>query len=278
MFYQKSFYEAKLGAHISHHQAEYEEFKRQFRDPAYKTAEIWTSISPKIASEFRSTLRDFYRQASSLAEFFRLIAEHYGERKYEILSNNYWYMEIFNRMWIWGFDNWYHDIYERPEIDYSLADGEGVFDLIEILKGIQGFRAVVVTDFGEFNIRIDMSMDLRELVIRIGGERDCFTIGIEHSKIASSLLNTLRGHCEISGKVIRGENTIKLVDLCLTIAKDLYNYPYYNASRLIRRIKRKIDGLEERLLELEQISVTGGRRRRKTLRRAYRRSRNTSAI
>jgi hypothetical protein len=77
----------------------------------------------------------------------------------------------------------------------------------------------VKTDIGSFHIKIT-----NRDYISVGAKNNCVQIAYNTKTNTANLdwLGTAQGGCEIDGKDIRGDDTIKMVDLAFTILQQLY--------------------------------------------------------
>jgi hypothetical protein len=80
-------------------------------------------------------------------------------------------------------------------------------------------RFTVKTDFGSFRIIIN-----NRDYISVGAKNNCVQIAYNINKNTANLdwLGTEKGGCELNGKDIHGDNTIKMTNLAFTILHQLY--------------------------------------------------------
>jgi hypothetical protein len=80
-------------------------------------------------------------------------------------------------------------------------------------------RFVAKTDFGQFQVRIS-----NRDYITIGAKEGCVQIAYNAKTNTANLdwLGTEKGGCEVSGKSIKGTDTVAMTDLAFTILKQLY--------------------------------------------------------
>jgi hypothetical protein len=72
------------------------------------------------------------------------------------------------------------------------------------------------TDFGTFRVKVDKQN------INVGGKNFCVNIVLQEKETSLYWLKTDEGGCEITGKDIRKENTIKMVDLAFSLLRKYY--------------------------------------------------------
>lgn len=77
-------------------------------------------------------------------------------------------------------------------------------------------QTVCQTSFGKFNIKIDDNN------INVGGKTLCVNIALHKDETSLCWLKTNEGGCELNGKDIRGNNTIKMTDLAFSLLRKYY--------------------------------------------------------
>jgi hypothetical protein len=75
------------------------------------------------------------------------------------------------------------------------------------------FTKVCTTDFGRFKVKLEPTN------LFVGGSNYCVNIMMERNKTTLNWLSTSKGGCELDGKMIRKEETIKMVDLAFSILR-----------------------------------------------------------
>lgn len=70
-----------------------------------------------------------------------------------------------------------------------------------------------ITDFGKFRIQLD------DTNINVGGKNFCVNIAISEKETTLYWLKTEEGGCELNGKDIRSNDTIKMTDLAFSILR-----------------------------------------------------------
>jgi hypothetical protein len=76
-------------------------------------------------------------------------------------------------------------------------------------------QTICQTDFGKFKIKIDNN-------INVGGKTFCVNIALYESEPTLYWLKTEDGGCELTDKEIRGDNTVKMVDLAFSLLRKYY--------------------------------------------------------
>ena len=77
-------------------------------------------------------------------------------------------------------------------------------------------QTICQTDFGKFKIKIDNNN------INVGGKTFCVNIALYESEPTLYWLKTEDGGCELTDKEIRGDNTVKMVDLAFSLLRKYY--------------------------------------------------------
>jgi hypothetical protein len=78
------------------------------------------------------------------------------------------------------------------------------------------YEGVCNTEFGRFAIKVDREN------IYVGGKRYCVNISIRDHDIYMHWLSTDEGGCELDEKVIRGKDTVYMIDLAFSLIKKYY--------------------------------------------------------
>ena len=80
----------------------------------------------------------------------------------------------------------------------------------------QGFTKVCTTDFGRFKIKVDSQN------IAVGGKNFCVNIALRDDETSLYWLGTEDGGCELNDKLIKGPNTVRMVDLAFSLLRQYY--------------------------------------------------------